>query len=259
MKIAAVIPARMHSVRLPGKPLLKIAGVPMILRVLERARASSGLSRIIVATDSRDIFRVVAKSGGEVWMTSAKHRTGSERVAEVATGLTESLILNIQGDEPLLPLSTIEKLVRFGLHCADLRVATAKIRLTRLQDVANPNIVKVVTSGEGRALYFSRSPVPYHRDAIINPGGAPAATEDDARFYKHIGIYLYRRDFLLDIVEQPPTPLERAEGLEQLRVLETGHPMHVVEVTEDSLSVDTAEDLAAAEALIAAGEKKGSP
>lgn len=258
MKIAAVIPARMQSERLPGKPLLNIAGVPMILRVLDRARASSEFSRIIVATDSREVYQVVEASGGEAWMTSSEHRSGSERVAEVASQLTENLVLNIQGDEPLLPLSTIDRLIRFGRTHPDLCVVTAKIPFTNMKDVVNPNVVKVVTSSEGRALYFSRCPIPYCKKSPHDLAEYKTATGDGIGCYKHIGIYLYRRDFLLSLVQHPPTPLECAEGLEQLRILECGHPIHVVEVAEDSIGVDTYEDLMTAEALIAAGREKGS-
>ncbi len=249
MRVAAVIPARMQSTRLPGKPLRRIAGVPMIVRVLERARSCPGIDRIVVATDTEEIARTVEQSGGEAWMTSPSHRTGSDRVAEVAEELTEELILNLQGDEPLLPASTVAALVAFGRARPDLTVVTAAIPLLRATDVLNPNIVKVVCDREGRALYFSRWPVPYDRNAPLDWGGGAGRETLGGPYLKHVGIYLYRREFLLRYVRMEPGPLERSESLEQLRILEHGHAVHVVRVLEDSISVDTPEDLAEVEAL----------
>jgi 3-deoxy-manno-octulosonate cytidylyltransferase (CMP-KDO synthetase) len=250
MRTAAVIPARMRSTRLPGKPLLRIAGVPMIVRVLERARACAALSRVIVATDSEEIVAVVREAGGEAWLTSPLHKTGSDRVAEVASRLPEELILNLQGDEPLVPLSTLDALIDFGLRCPQLTVATPMVPLRDESDIINPNIVKVVAARDGRALYFSRCAIPYVKPS---PG---AATAEDAshgtttRHFKHVGIYLYRREFLLRFVNMPPTPLEMSESLEQLRVLEHGYPVYMVPVEEDSVSVDTLEDLQVVERIV---------
>ena len=176
MKVVAVIPARMQSTRLPGKPLLRIAGKPMILRVLERARSSPELDRIIVATDSEEIRRVVQESGGEAWLTSPLHRTGSDRVAEVAEKLSEELILNLQGDEPLLPASTVRALVKFGTACRGLTMASAMVPLPREGDIVNPHIVKVVVNTRGEALYFSRYPIPYCKDTPLDlTAAAPSA------------------------------------------------------------------------------------
>lgn len=226
----------------------------MILRVLDRARGCPLLDRIIVATDSEKIARVVEAAGAEAKMTSPLHPTGSDRVAEAARDLTEDLILNLQGDEPFLPVSTIQTLVAFAKGCPELTVVTAMIPLLHEGDIVNPNIVKVVASQSSRALYFSRYPIPYRKEApvdiddtrsqIIQPG-----------YYKHIGIYLYRRDFLLKFVALRPTPLEVSESLEQLRILEHGYPIYLVKVTDDSISVDTEEDLALAESLIGAPER----
>jgi 3-deoxy-manno-octulosonate cytidylyltransferase (CMP-KDO synthetase) len=258
MDVAAVIPARMQSTRLPGKPLQRIAGVPMIIRVLDRVRACSKINRIIVATDSEEVCQTVAAHGGIARMTSPNHRTGSDRVAEVAATLSEDLILNIQGDEPLLPVSTIEALVDFSRKCADLVVATASIALVEEREIGNPNVVKVVTDNNGRALYFSRYPIPYCRQAPIDfapPAGLQRRVDG---YRKHVGIYLYRREFLLRYVRMAPTPLEQAESLEQLRVLENGYTMHVVEVAEDSVSVDTPEDLELVEGIIRARRQEGN-
>ncbi len=251
MRVAAVIPARMQSSRLPGKPLLRIAGVPMIVRVLERAKACPGLARIIVATDSEEILRTVEMAGGEARMTSSSHRTGSDRVAEVAASLSEEMILNLQGDEPLVPESTLSVLVEFGYNHPDLLMATAAVPLREEKHILNPNIVKTVFSVDGRALYFSRCPIPYVKRRSSGAEAHPVEPEREARHYKHVGIYLYRRDFLLRFVSLPPTPLEVAESLEQLRVLEHGYPIHVVPVPEDSISVDTREDLELVESILA--------
>lgn len=257
MRVAAVIPARMQSVRLPGKPLLCIGGVPMIVRVVERARACPELDRIIVATDSDEIRRVVEAAGCEAQMTSSHHRTGSDRVAEVAARLDEDLILNLQGDEPLLPPSTVRSLVRFAARRADLTVATAFVPLVHESEIVNPNVVKVVGAPEGRALYFSRYPIPYSKASPLDFGAAGYGPLRRG-WRKHIGIYLYRRDFLLRYVALPPTPLEVMESLEQLRILEHGYPIYLVEVTEDSISVDTPEDLALVESKIAAEARSGT-
>ncbi len=254
MRVAAVIPARMQSTRLPGKPLLRIAGVPMILRVLERARSSPDLNRVIVATDSEEICRVVETAGGEAKLTSPLHRTGSDRVAEVAKGLSEELILNLQGDEPLLPVSTITALVRFAHSCTDLAVASAMVPLVQEADIVNPNITKVVVSSRGTALYFSRLPIPYRKDAPLDLCGGRTEPRRVAGYFKHVGIYLYSREFLLEYVRLTPTPLEISESLEQLRVLEHGYLLHMVQVEEDSVSVDTSEDALLVESLIRSRE-----
>ena len=251
MRVAAVIPARMQSVRLPGKPLRLIGGVPMIVRVLERARACAELDRIIVATDSAEIRRVVEAAGGEARLTSAAHRTGSDRVAEVAAAIDEELVLNLQGDEPLVPASTVARLVEFARGRADLTVATAVVPLARESDVVNPNIVKAVGSRAGKALYFSRCPVPYCKSAPLDLAARPGSERVVAGYRKHVGIYLYRREFLLEFVHLEPTPLEIAESLEQLRILEHGYPVFLVDVPEDSISVDTHEDLEVVESLVA--------
>ena len=258
MKIAAVIPARIRSSRLPGKPLLKIGGIPMILRVLERAAACEALTRVIVATDSEEIRSTVLEAGGEACMTSPLHKTGSDRVAEVAAGLSEELILNLQGDEPLVPVSTLNALAAFGRKFPDLTVATPMVPLRSQADILNPNIVKVVAARDGRALYFSRYAIPYVKPPAN--GEFPALpTAAAPPHFKHVGIYLFRREFLLRFVSLPPTPLELSESLEQLRVLEHGYPVYMVPVIEDSISVDTAEDLHAVEKMIREAEGTGLP
>jgi 3-deoxy-manno-octulosonate cytidylyltransferase (CMP-KDO synthetase) len=222
----------------------------MIIRVLSRARACPEIDRIIVATDSEEIRSVVQDFGGEAWLTSPLHRTGSDRVAEVADHLSEELILNLQGDEPLLPASTVQGLVSYGRSCPDLTVATARVALPRESDIVNPNIVKVVADSSGRALYFSRHPIPYCKQQPLELTGEVRAGSERRGYFKHVGIYLYRREFLLQYVRMESGPLEISESLEQLRILEHGYPVYLVEVAEDSVSVDTEADLAEVEELV---------
>ncbi len=225
----------------------------MILRVLERARSCPELHRVIVATDSDEIRRVVEACGCEAWLTSPLHRTGSDRVAEVAEKLSEEVILNLQGDEPLLPPSTISALVRFAGASPDFKVASAMVPLVHEGDIVNPNIVKVVVSASGTALYFSRYPIPYRKESPLDPAAGPDTGRSFKGYFKHVGIYIYRREFLLQYVRLTPTPLELSESLEQLRVIEHGYPIHMVQMEYDSVSVDTPEDVVLVESIIAGG------
>jgi len=232
MNVVCIIPSRYASTRLPGKPLLDIAGKPMIQRVVERVRLALRPSRVIVATDDERIFSAVQKFAGEVCMTSCSHATGTDRLAEVAHKLPDAqLILNVQGDEPLISPEALDALVAAFDGDSGLQMATLMTELAE-EDFANPAAVKVVVSLDGHALYFSRSLIPYPR----NPDPA-------LRYYKHIGVYAYRRDFLLRFAELPPSPLEKAESLEQLRALEHGFRIRVVETPFQPVGVDTPEDL----------------
>ena len=233
MKVLCIIPARYASTRLPGKPLRDIAGKPMIVRVYERAAAARLVQDVIVATDDERIRAAVVAHGGRAVMTRADHATGTDRLAEVAEKMTEyDLIINVQGDEPLIDPAVIDALVEPFLSDAALSMATVKTALAAEEDITNPNNVKVITDCAGNALYFSRARIPYAR----NPG---------AKVYKHIGIYAYRRDFLLAYARMEQTPLELSESLEQLRALENGHRIRVVETDAVFIGVDTEEDLAA--------------
>lgn len=232
MHVACIIPARYASTRLPGKPLLDIAGKPMIQRVVERVRQARRSSRIIVATDDERIAEAVRSFGGEAQLTSAAHPTGTDRLAEVAATLPDlDLILNIQGDEPLIPPSAIDELIGAFDDYPDLQMATLMTPLTE-SEYDNPAAVKVVTSLDGYALYFSRSLIPYPR----NRGS-------ERRCFKHIGVYAYRRDFVLRFAALPPSPLEVTESLEQLRALENGYRIRVIETPFRSIGVDTPADL----------------
>ena len=232
MKVLCVIPARYASTRLPGKPLKDIAGKPMICRVYDRAVQAQKVADTVVATDDERIVAAVEAHGGRAMMTRADHPTGTDRLAEVAAAFPAvDLIVNVQGDEPLIEPGLIDELVTAFEEDAALQMATVKTRMDDPEEIANPNNVKVVTDKQGYALYFSRSVLPYPRNA-----GCPV--------YKHIGIYAYKRDFLLNYAKMPVTPLEQSESLEQLRALENGYRIKVVETTAKFVGVDTAEDLA---------------
>lgn len=233
MRTLCVIPARYASTRLPGKPLLDIAGKPMICRVYERAVQADRVEKVLVATDDERICEAVRAHGGEAMMTAADHPTGTDRLAEVAAAYEDmELIINVQGDEPLIDPELINQLAVLFEEDRSLQMATVMTPMTDEEEMENPNNVKVVTDLQGYALYFSRSLMPYPRNA----GKAPV--------HKHIGIYAYRREFLLRYAKMPPTPLEQAESLEQLRALENGYRIKVLPTDIKFVGVDTAEDLA---------------
>jgi len=205
----------------------------MVVRVCERAAAAKTVSRVLVATDDRRIHDAVRAEGHEAVMTGDHHETGTDRLAEVAAGLVADLVVNVQGDEPMIPPSTIDAAVE-ALAADPRAVASTTCEpIESAEALLDPNVVKVVVREDGRALYFSRAPIPFARD------GAP----DLARCRKHTGLYVYRREFLLEYARMPQTPLERLERLEQLRILERGYDVRVVEVSERSIGVDTQADL----------------
>ena len=253
MEFVVVIPARYASTRLPRKMLADIGGKPMVVHVAERARAS-GASEVIVATDHDEIAAAVARHGHEVLLTRADHVSGTDRIAEVVArrGYSgERIIVNVQGDEPLIEPELIRGVARrLAAHPA-ATIATACCLLAEASQLVNPNIVKVVLDCSGHALYFSRAPIPFARDAFVDgitrlPAGLPA--------YRHIGIYAYRAAFLASYAQLAPAPLERFEALEQLRALWHGHRISVL-VTDSAPhpGVDTAEDLDRVKALLAGG------
>ncbi len=232
MKAICVIPARYSSTRLPGKPLKDICGKPMICRVWERASRAASVAEVIVATDDERIFQAVEKNSGRAMMTRADHKTGTDRLAEVAEHFPDAdVIVNVQGDEPLIEPALIDALVAEFDADAALQMATVATELTDAVEMQNPNNVKVVVDRTGNALYFSRALIPYPR----NTGKAAV--------FKHIGIYAYRREFLLAYAKMEPTPLEQAESLEQLRALENGFKIRVIKSSCRFVGVDTAEDL----------------
>jgi 3-deoxy-manno-octulosonate cytidylyltransferase (CMP-KDO synthetase) len=237
-EIVGVIPARFASTRLPGKPLLSDTGRPLIQHVIEAARRAKSLDRIIVATDDPRIAEAVASFGGEAVMTRADHATGTDRVAEVAAQLRGArIIVNLQGDEPEVSGEALDRVVALLEGDPEAPMATLATPIRDEAIYRDPACVKVVCSARGRALYFSRSPIPCHRDGLPTPASSPRPIA-----YLHLGLYAYRREFLLSIGSFPPSPLEAAEKLEQLRVLDAGYPIAVAIVEEASVGIDTPED-----------------
>ncbi len=242
MKVLCVIPARYASTRLPGKPLADIAGKPMIQRVYERAALAKRPYAVLVATDHALVEETVQKFGGNVMMTAPTHPTGTDRLAEVAGTYTDAdLIINVQGDEPLIEPDIIDRLADLFIEDSELQMATVMTSLAE-EDRSDPNVVKVVTNQKGDALYFSRSEIPYPR------------VKDVAPCYKHIGIYAYRREFLLHYAQMEPTKLERAESLEQLRALENGYTIRTIYTDHQFIGIDTKEDLVRINQLFAEGK-----
>ncbi len=240
-RILAVIPARYASSRLPGKPLVEIDGRPMVQWVYEAAGRVPSVERVVVATDDERVAKAVEGFGGEAVMTSPAHPSGTDRVAEAARRIGAEIVVNLQGDEPLIDPQVVEQAIDPLLAEEAVRMSTL---CTRLHDEAqwrDPNVVKVVRAANGDALYFSRAPIPHPREAT---------TLDGCPAYKHLGLYCYRADFLERITELPPSPLEGVERLEQLRVLEAGFAIRVVETAHDSIGVDTPDDLERVRVLV---------
>ena len=248
MSVSVVIPARYASTRFPGKPLADLCGKPMIQWVYERSSSCDLVDRVIVATDDDRIAEAVRTFGGDVAMTRADHATGTDRLAEVAEHLVDDLIVNVQGDEPLIDPAMIEAAIAPMLADKSIPMGTLKTPLTCLEEYNNPNVVKVVTDLNGFALYFSRAAIPFPRDF---------ASDLDHRWpelatAKHVGLYAYRRDFLLQYPKLPATPLESQECLEQLRALEHGYRIKVAATDLVGQGVDTPEDLERVKAMMAA-------
>jgi 3-deoxy-manno-octulosonate cytidylyltransferase (CMP-KDO synthetase) len=233
MKTAIIIPARYASSRLPAKPLLRETGKYLIQHVYERA-CESKAEAVIVATDDSRIFDAVKSFGGDVVMTRADHPSGTDRVAEVAAKLDAEIIVNVQGDEPMIEPGTLDMLAQLLETDLEAQMATLAVPITTVEQWRDPNCVKVVCDKQGRALYFSRSPIPFVRD------GEPNFVSQ--RFLQHLGLYAYRRRFLLELATLPPEPLEEIEKLEQLRVLALGHRIQVGIVASAHRGVDTPAD-----------------
>lgn len=260
-KAVAIIPARYDSVRLPGKALLEIAGKPMICWVVERALAARNVDRAIVATDDQRIEAAVRSAGYEAVMTSGEHRSGTDRIAEVAASIADTdIIVNVQGDEPLISPLTIERAIeamkaegekgekgKGERESGEVGIVTTWEAMESANDVLNPDVVKIVVDEHERAIYFSRSPVPYPRDAISRHGSLEAALSAEpallTSFRKHTGLYVYRREVLRKFAQWPQSALERLESLEQLRALEHGVRIKAIEASAPSIGVDTIEDL----------------
>ena len=232
LRILGVIPARYASSRFPGKALVSIGGKTMLQHVWERASQARYLTELVIATDDERIRAAAQEFRARVVMTRSDHASGTDRVAEAASASNAQLVVNIQGDEPLIDPAAIDAAVLGLLELDDVPMGTLKKRIERVEEIADPNVVKVVTDRDENAVYFSRSPIPYVRDS----------SGESASYFKHIGLYIYRREFLLSYPELPIGPLEKAERLEQLRAIENGFRIRVVETEYESLGVDTPED-----------------
>ncbi|HVN48292.1 MAG TPA: 3-deoxy-manno-octulosonate cytidylyltransferase [Bacteroidota bacterium] len=235
--VIGVIPSRYASTRLPAKPLVDLLGKPMVQRVYERAQASKMLTRVIVATDDARIETAVKHFGGEVVLTSPDIKSGSDRVAAVAAQVAGDIFVNVQGDEPLLAPEMIDQAVQLLIDDPDVPVGTLAKKIETVDDLLNPSVVKVACTRNGEALYFSRAAIPFVRDEADAANWLLHGT-----FYKHIGLYVFRKDFLMQYALLPFSRLEHAERLEQLRILEAGYKIKVGITSYDSISVDTPED-----------------
>jgi 3-deoxy-manno-octulosonate cytidylyltransferase (CMP-KDO synthetase) len=240
-KVVVVIPARYGSTRLPGKPLVSLAGQPMIQRVYERAKSAKSVHVVIVATDDDRIVEAVRAFGGQARMTRPDHRTGTERVAEVAAHVEGDVFVNVQGDEPLLDPAAVDTAVEALLEDEHTAVSTVATPIKTTADIMDPNVVKVVLDFDDNALYFSRAPIPWVRDT---------KSGIQVRHRKHLGLYVFRRDALLEYPTLPQGELEKIEQLEQLRWMENGTKIRVAEVEHDAVSVDVPEDVARVEKLL---------
>ncbi|CUS79780.1 3-deoxy-manno-octulosonate cytidylyltransferase [Candidatus Kryptobacter tengchongensis] len=236
--IIAVIPARYASTRFSGKPLADILGKPMIRWVYENAMSSKLVNKVFVATDDERIFDIVKNFGGNAIITPKEIQTGTDRIAYAVRDLDADIIVNIQGDEPLISGEMIDSAIEPFLNENDIDISTLAVKINDVENLFNPNVVKVILNKDNFALYFSRSPIPFCRDAQTNEEWLKTGIH-----YKHIGIYVYRKDSLLKFVELKRSKLEEAEKLEQLRALENGMKIKVVLIDKDTIGVDTPEDL----------------
>jgi 3-deoxy-manno-octulosonate cytidylyltransferase (CMP-KDO synthetase) len=238
-KVLAVIPSRYDATRFPGKPLALIKGKEMILRVVERALSCGKVDDVLVATDDERILKVVEKAGFKGVMTMKTHASGTDRIAEASKNSDAGIIVNVQGDEPLLDPPSVDAAIDAVLSDGSLDVSTLATPITDEAVFANPNVVKVVFDNFMNAMYFSRAPIPYNRD------GSPSR-----QMFKHLGLYVYRREFLINFSRMRQSVLEKTEMLEQLRILQNGTKIRVVLTEKDGVGVDTPDDLKRAEALL---------
>jgi len=240
-KVIVVIPSRYASTRLPGKPLVPLAGKPMVQHVYERAKRAQTVHRVIVATDDQRIIDAVTAFGGEARMTRSDHRTGTERIAEVAVHEPGDVFVNVQGDEPLIDPVAIDTAVGALLEEPQAQISTVATPIRHAGDIMDPNVVKTVLDFDGNALYFSRAPIPWIRDT---------QQKVHVKYWKHLGLYVFQRAALLEFPTLPQGELEKIEQLEQLRWLENGWKIRVAEVAHDAVSVDVPEDVARVEKLM---------
>lgn len=241
MKVIAIIPARFASTRFPAKMLADLGGVPLIVRTYNAAVDTGLFSEVFVATDSHLIFDAITQSGGKAVMSLREHESGSDRIAEAVAAIETDIVVNVQGDEPFINREPLEDLIEVFKNDTLKQVDLASLmrRITDPSEISNPNNVKVVTDSNGFALYFSRSPIPFSRD-----------TDSDVAYYRHIGVYAFRKRAILDFSELPQSPLEKAEKLEQLRYLESGRRIKMVETSHNGIGIDTPEDLERARLML---------
>lgn len=239
MKTLAVIPARFASTRLPGKPLVPIAGVPLVIRVLRNLSRCRSVDKVVVATDDERIAALVRENGGEAMMTPSDLPSGGDRVAWAAERIPSEYVINVQVDDPLVGSDMIDPLIDVLSSAPDVSLALLAKKIERDEEITSPDIVKMVFDKNGRGLYFSRSPIPFPRTS-------------EGTWYKHIGPYAWRRDFLLDFSKWQQTPLERTESLEMLRVLEKGHSIRCIVTHRDTIEIDTPNDLLRIEEYLSA-------
>lgn len=250
-KVIAVIPARWASSRFPGKPLALISGRPMIHWVAEQASKSQSVSEVIVATDDSRIYESVSQGGWQVVMTSPDHASGTDRIVEVVESMDCDIVVNVQGDEPMIPPENIDLIVQALQNNPDAPVSTLMIAITDRNEMLNPNATKVVVDQTGQALYFSRAPIPFDRDGESETKtDSQDSAERDILGYKHIGLYAYRKSFLHQFPKLQTSRLEQAEKLEQLRILENGFSIRVVETKLNSIGVDCEADRVKVEHLL---------
>ncbi len=246
MTASVIIPARFGSTRFAAKILASDTGKPLVQHVVEQARKCKRVRKVIVATDDRRIVEALRPFGTKTVMTAATHQSGTDRIAEVARGMDDEIVVNVQGDEPEIEPETIDALIE-RLQTSSDDMATAATPFPPGENPANPNLVKVAIAADGHAVYFSRSPIPYYRNGVAQTAPHPASPQtagerrSDAAYYLHFGIYAYRRRFLLEYASWQPTPLEQAEKLEQLRALEHGKSIYVLKISRAIHGIDTPE------------------
>jgi 3-deoxy-manno-octulosonate cytidylyltransferase (CMP-KDO synthetase) len=254
VKIIAVIPARWHSTRFKGKVLADINGKPMVQHVWERVKKAHDIDDVIVAVDREKVFKAVEAFGGKAVFTSPEQPSGTDRLAEVMSQVDADVVLNVQADEPLVHPMMIDELAQVFEYEKNVHMATLIKRMHSKEEITNPNVVKVVVDRKGFALYFSRSPIPYLRAAGAEQAMGPTDLEDvSGRYFKHIGIYAYTKDFLFTYTHLPKSTLEEEESLEQLRALEHGYRIRTVETRYDTIGVDTPADLEKVKQILAQG------
>jgi len=248
-KILAVVPARYASTRFPGKIIAPLAGKPLVVHTYERALRAKLVSEAVIATDDAKVIEAVAPFGVRAVMTRADHACGTDRIAEVAQNSDAPIIVNVQGDEPLIDPKTIDAAIQPLLDHPDIVMSTARRLIIELSHIQDPNVVKVVCDQHGLAMYFSRLPIPYIRDAADRAAAPPC-------HWQHLGLYVYRRDFLLQYARMPQTPLEKLEKLEQMRVLENGYKIAVIDTEYEAIGVDVPKDLERVRAIMASSPER---